>query len=452
MAASRRRMSRPNKLMTEKGAETNDAEIGYVLKSYPRTSETFIANEIYLLEQLGLRLRLFSILDLTDPQRHAVVDATKAPVQYLPQVTSLSDTFFPVWLWNNAPKFFRSHWRLLKIRPAAYLSTLLLALRFAFKYRTDSLWQHSFIKEFLQAGFIAEQVLAIGTIRHLHAHFCHSATTVAMMASRMCGVPFSFTAHAKDIYVQALNPSDLLPTKLRRAKFAVTCTEANHNHLRNLGVHNTPIHTVYHGLDTRQFAPRESAERESASPLLLTVGRMVEKKGFPVLLQACRLLNDGGVQFRCLFISGAGVGEPEIISLIHELDLADVVTVQPAVTQEELQKIYHRAALFVLPCQIAENGDRDGIPNVLVEAMAAGLPVVSTNISGIPELIEDGISGLLVPEKDASRLADAIAKLIASPALRVDLGRAAREKVCRQFDAEQNVKTLHRLFLDCLKG
>ena len=219
-----------------------------------------------------------------------------------------------------------------------------------------------------------------------------------------------------------------------------------------MGVNNTPIHTVYHGLNTRQFTPSESAEQESALPLLLTVGRMVEKKGFPVLLQACRLLKGNGVQFQCLFISGAGVREPEIVSLIQALDLADVVTVQPAVTQEELQKIYHQATLFVLPCQIAKNGDRDGIPNVLVEAMAAGLPVVSTDISGIPELIEDGVSGMLVPEKEAQRLAEAIAKLIASPALRMKFGRAAREKVCRLFDAEQNVKALHRLFLDCLKG
>ena len=349
--------------MTGQESAAVESEIGYVLKSYPRMSETFIANEIYLLEKLGLRLRLFSMLDLTDPQRHAVVDATKAPIQYLPQFTSLSESIFPIWLWNNAPPFFHSHWQLFKIRPGAYLSTLLMALRFAFKYRTNAWWQPSFIKEFLQAGFIAQQVLAIGTIRHLHAHFCHSATTVAMMASRLCGLPFSFTAHAKDIYVQALNPGDLLPLKLRRAKFAVTCTEANHKHLKNLGVPETPIHTIYHGLDTRQFTPRPPVESESPRPMILTVGRVVPKKGFHTLIQACRLLKDRGVQFQCLFISGAGVGEQEIVSLIEKLDLTDVITMRPAVTQEQLQKIYHQATLFALPCQIASNGDRDGIPN-----------------------------------------------------------------------------------------
>jgi glycosyltransferase involved in cell wall biosynthesis len=429
-----------------------EAEIGYVLKSYPRTSETFIANEIYLLEKLGLRLRLFSILKRNDPQRHAVVDATRAPVHHLPQVTPLSEMPFPAWLRRNAPKFFSSHWRLLKARPATYARTLLAAIRLAFKHHQGS-WRQpetAFIKEFLQAGYIAQQVLATGSIRHLHAHFCHSATTVAMFASQLCGLPFSFTAHAKDIYVRALNPGDLLQTKLRRAKFVVTCTKANQAHLASLGVKETPIYAIYHGLDTRQFAPRFTVAEERATPLLLSVGRLVEKKGFPFLIEACRLLKDKGYRFQCQIIGGAGPCEPQVVSLIHELELEDAVTLRPAVTQEELWMIYRQATLFTLPCQIVENDDRDGIPNVLVEAMAVGLPVVSTNISGIPELIEHGVSGLLAPQKDARALADAIAELLDSPALRQKLGAAAREKVCRLFDAESNVLELHRLFLECL--
>jgi hypothetical protein len=152
-----------------------EGEIGYVLKSYPRMSETFIANEIYLLEQLGLKLRLFSILDRRDPQRHAVVDAIRAPVEYLPQVTPLDESPFLAWLRLNGPKFFGSHWRLLKARPVNYARTMLAALRLAFKHRRTS-WRRpktSFIKEFLQAGAIAQSVLAAGAIRHLHAHFCH---------------------------------------------------------------------------------------------------------------------------------------------------------------------------------------------------------------------------------------------------------------------------------------
>jgi len=427
-------------------------EIGYVLKSYPRTSETFIANEIYLLEKLGLKLRLFSILKRNDPQRHAVVDATRAPLHHLPQVTPLSELPFPAWLRRNAPKFFTSHWRLLKARPMSYSRTLLAALRLAFKHRRGS-WRQpetGFIKEFLQAGYIAQQVLATGSIRHLHAHFCHSATTVAMFASQLCGLPFSFTAHAKDIYVRALNPGDLLQTKLRRAKFVVTCTKANQAHLAALGVKETPIYAIYHGLDTRQFAPRGDAVEDPVVPVLLSVGRLVEKKGFPFLIEACRLLKDGGYRFQCQIIGGAGPDAQRVASLIHELGLEDAVALRPAVTQEELRVIYQQATLFTLPCQIVENDDRDGIPNVLVEAMAVGLPVVSTNISGIPELIEHGVSGLLAPQKDARALAGAIAELLDSPTLRRKLGAAAREKVCRLFDAELNVLELHRLFLECL--
>ena len=431
-----------------------EGEIGYVLKSYPRMSETFIANEIYLLERLGLKLRLFSILDLSDPQRHAVVGATRAPVDYLPQVTPLNEAPFHAWLSRNAPKFFNSHWRLLKARPVNYARTFLAALRLAFKHRRAS-WRRpetGFVKEFLQAGHIAERVLAAGTIRHLHAHFCHSAATVAMFAGRLCSLPFSFTAHAKDIYVYALNPGDLLQTKLRQAKFVVTCVKANQERLASLGMKETPIYNIYHGLDTRQFAPRADVAEEPATPLLLSVGRLVEKKGFPVLIEACRLLKDRGYRFQCRIIGGPGPCERQVASLIHESGLEDVVELRPAVTQEELREVYRQATLFVLPCQIAGNNDRDGIPNVLVEAMASGLPVVSTNIAGIPELIERGVNGLLTPQKDARALADAIGQLLDAPALRRELGGAAREKVCRSFDAESNVLALHRLFLDCLNG
>jgi glycosyltransferase involved in cell wall biosynthesis len=382
------------------------------------------------------------------------VDATRAPVHHLPQLTPLSETYFPAWLRRNAPEFFDSHWRLLKARPLSYVRTMLAAIRLAFKHHQGS-WlrpETAFVKEFLQAGYIAQRVVAAGSIRHLHAHFCHSATTVAMFASQLCGLPFSFTAHAKDIYVRALNPGDLLQTKMRRAKFVVTCVKGNQTYLASLGAKETPIYTIYHGLDTRRFAPRSNTAEEPATPMLLSVGRLVEKKGFAFLIEACRLLKDRGYRFQCQIIGGAGPCERQIASLIHELELGDTVTLRPAVTQEELRVIYQQATLFTLPCQIVENDDRDGIPNVLVEAMAVGLPVVSTNISGIPELIEHGVSGLLAPQKDARALADAIAELLDSPALRQQLGAAAREKVCRLFDSESNILELHRLFLACLDG
>jgi glycosyltransferase involved in cell wall biosynthesis len=428
-------------------------EIGYVLKSYPRMSETFIANEIYLLENAGLKLRLYSMLDLSDPQRHAVVDATRAPVQYLPQFTPLNETSFRRWLRRNAPGCAASHGRLFRAHPLRYVNTMLAALRLAVTFRRGS-WRRpetAHLKEFMQAGCIAEDVLARGTIRHLHAHFCHTTTTVTMLASRLCGLPFSFTAHAKDIYVRELNPGALLPEKLRRAKFVVTCTAANRAHLAALGVEQTPIHTIYHGLNTRQFAPRSADAADSPDPLILSVGRLVEKKGFPDLLEACRRLRDRGYRFRCQIVGAPGRSAETIASLIGELKLEETVTLRPAVTQEDLRQIYQQAAMFVLPCRIAGNEDRDGIPNVLVEAMAMGLPVVSTTVSGIPELIAHGETGLLAPQQDPETLARRMAELLDSPALRRRLGCAARDAVCRSFDAEVNIRALHRLFLDCLR-
>ncbi len=426
-------------------------QIGYVLKAYARTSETFITNEIALLERRGLKLAIFSLLELTGQRRHAAVDAIQSPVHYLPPLSLLSETHFLKWLARNAPRFARSHWRVFTARPRSYLKTLFEAVRLSFKHRAGS-WRRpatAFIKEFLQAGFIAERVLASGRIRHLHAHFCHTSTTVTMFASRLCGLPFSFTAHAKDIYVAQMNPGDLLALKLRRAKFVVTCTAANRAHLEAISggvVGSASVYLVYHGLNPRQFAPAaEVASR--AVPLLLSVGRLVEKKGFPYLIEACRRLKDRGYVFECHIVAGAGADAEQVFSSIKASGLEDTILIRDMVTQEELRRIYQQATLFVLPCQITGNGDRDGIPNVLVEAMAMGLPVISTNVSGIPELIDDRVNGLLVPQKDAVALAEAIAKLLDAPALRRQLGEAAREKVCRRFDAEETIAGLHRLLV-----
>ncbi len=428
-----------------------EAEIGYVLKGFARTSETFITNEIALLERRGLKLTIFSFLELTGQLLHAAVETIKSPVHYLPPLTPLSEVHLLKWLALNAPAFARSHWRLVLARTFPYLKTLFEAIRLSYKHRRGSWLQPEtgFIKEFLQAGFIAEQVLSLDRIRHLHAHFCHTTTTVTMLASQLCGLPFSFTAHAKDIYVAQHNPGDLLSLKMSRAKFVVTCTDANQKHLEAIGGGNTPVHLVYHGLNPEQFAPALIAPTTEI-PLVLSVGRLVEKKGFPYLIEACRRLKDKGYVFQCQIVGGNGAYAEMIASSIKAANLEDTVLLRAAVTQEELQLIYQQTTVFVLPSQIIENGDRDGIPNVLVEAMAMGLPVVSTNISGIPELVDHGVNGLLVPQKDAESLAEAIAELLDNPALRDQFGMAAREKVCQEFDAALTVVALHRLFQDCL--
>jgi glycosyltransferase involved in cell wall biosynthesis len=430
---------------------SRDPEVGYVLKAFGRTSETFITNEIHLLESLGLKLSLFSIKRLEAEQQHGVISRIESPLTYLPEASPVDEMNFPEWMLTTLPRFAVSHLRLFGQHPLIYLLTLVEALIFCFRYRSSFFRPKKvFIKEFLQAGYIAQRVLRSGAIRHLHAHFCHGATTIAMFASCLSGIPFSFTAHAKDIYLGELNPGDLLMVKMRRAKFIVTCTEANRRHLESVGAPHAPIHTIYHGLDASLFTPSERAGDQEREPLILAAGRMVEKKGFDYLLKACYLLRLQGRSFKCLIVGGADKHSENLRWLIIGLQLEDVVSTQPSVTQEELKRIYERATVFALPCLITENGDRDGIPNVLVEAMAMKLPVVSTNISGIPELVQSGINGLLVPPKDEVKLADAIAALLDNPGLRHRLGEAARARILQSFDSRHNTVLLKELFNESL--
>ena len=359
----------------------------------------------------------------------------------------------PFWRWllDTLPRFADSHRFVIRRRPIAYAAALAEALRMSWRYRNAffSLPRKVFIKEFLQAGFIAADVLRRPSIRHLHAHFCHGATTIAMFASRLSGVPFSFTAHAKDIYLKELNPGDLLSRKMSRATFAVTCTWTNQRHLKATCPKNAPLHTIYHGLDISLFTP-PAAKKLEPTPVILSVGRFVEKKGFVYLVEACRFLAERGYRFECQIVGGRDASFEVVERRVQELRLAGVVKLRAAVTQEELKDIYERATVFALPCLVTDNGDRDGIPNVLVEAMAMQIPVVSTDVSGIPELIEPDVNGLLVPEKSPRALADAIAKLLDDADLREHLGKAARRKVQRLFDVRENTAVLRDLFTNVL--
>lgn len=421
--------------------------VGYILKGFPRRSEAFITNEIVLLEQMGLPLHLFSAFkgetNCTGPHGKTVM----SPLTYLPEDSDNTDSGFVSWLIANIPRYCSSHVRLFYRAPRRYLHTAwetwTLSLRCRNRFFT---WPKKvFYKDFLRAGAIADSILEAGNIRHLHAHFCHGATTMAMFASMLTGRPFSFTAHAKDIYLPKLNPGDLLPIKLRRAKFVVTCTGANHHHLQEVSAQSAPIHTIYHGVDTTRFAP-ETDRPVSSIPTILSVGRFVEKKGFSFLIEACRIIRDHGVTFHCRI-----VGEPDeqselVRDLIRRYGLEQNVSIEPGVTQEELRTIYHSATVFVLPCHIVDNGDRDGIPNVLAEAMASGVPVISTAVSGIPEILEDRRNGLLVTPRDPVALAKAIEELLVDSDFRNTLAHAGRETICRIFDSSQTTKRLFHLF------
>lgn len=428
------------------------AEIAYILKGYPRTSETFIINEIYLLEQLGLRLRLFAVKRIEGQKNHAVVEAIQAPLTYLPEATPLSEDSFPSWFRTNLPRFAPAVRKVFRNGKRAFFAAAAEMVKFSIAYRHAffSLPRTVFLKEFLQACYIAAEIVDEPKVKLIHAHFCHGATTIAMFVSRLTGLPFSFTAHAKDIYLRELNPGDLLPKKLQRARFVVTCTCANKTHLDAVCPDGARVHTIYHGLDTSKFRPSLRGRRPNRKPLVLSVGRLVEKKGFDYLVRACRKLKERGHDFECLIVGGRDKYADVIERLIRELQVEDVVTLRDAVTQEELKHIYEEAAMFCLPCQVTDAGDRDGIPNVLAEAMAMELPVISTNISGIPEVVQDGVNGLLVSSKNVDELVLSMEAVLSNPGFGERLGKAARKTILEVFDSSANTVVLNDLFVKTL--
>src|SRR5262249_6527930 len=308
-----------------------------------------------------------------------------------------------------------------------------------------------YVKEFLQAIAIADRLRGAPDIRHLHAHFCHGATTVTWLAASISGRTFSFTAHAKDIYTPSLNPAGLLARKLAAARFAVTCTEANRVYLEQYAG-RTPVYRVYHGLNA-EFAEIMAGEparpQTGASDAVLrivAVGRHVHKKGFDVLIDACANLAAQGVLLEATIIGESGDQTHALADRIARCGLADRVRLPRPLPRRALLGEYRRATVFCLPCRVSSDGDRDGIPNVLVEAMASGLPVVTTEVSGIPELVENDRNGLLVPPDDAVATAAALLRIFRDRALAERLAANGRAVVAERFDGDRLIGELATLF------
>lgn len=414
--------------------------VAYVMNGFPRLSETFIAHEIHQLERLGLDLRLFVVKREHEPKVHPVVAAIRAPLAHLPPVSSLSGTTLLAWLRRNLPAYLGAHARVALRHPLRWAGALGSALGLARAHG-----RKVFVKEFLQAGAIADEVLRDRAVAHLHGHFAHGVATITWLAARMSGRSYSFTAHAKDIYQEDLNPGDLLERKMGGARFVATCTCANADFLRRRHPRPCEVHTVYHGLDTDVFTPPPRVPRDGA-PLVLAVGRFVEKKGFDHLVEACARLRDEGADFRCLIVGEEGPALQPVRALVERHGLQRHVRLQGPVTQDELRRIYAQARVFALPCQVMEDGDRDGFPNVVAEAMAMGVPVVTTAISGIPEFIDDGVHGMLAPPRDAGAFAAALGRVLRDDALAARLSAAGRQRMCERFDSRRTTVALYELF------
>lgn len=403
-----------------------DGRVAYIMKRYPRLTETFILNEIRAMERLGADLQIFSLLPPEPPPHHPMVAEVRAPVTVLPMAAKGD------WI-----RLALAHGAIIKAAPLRYAAAFVRALWWSVQSPTPfSVW-----KQFIRGGFIATSCRTAG-IRHIHAHFANAPTAVARFASLMSGIPFSFTAHAKDLY---LTPKRVIMRRARAASFVSTCTRYNADYLRGLlGADEAhKINLVYHGIDLGHFSARRTSIA-SQTPLILSVGRLVPKKGHDDLIHACAILRNAGHEFRCMIV-GAGPLREELSALIARHDLADRVTLQGAMTHADLIGLYRQATLFALAPRIAEDGDRDGIPNVIAEAMAIGVPVVSTDVSGIPEVVRDNQTGLLVPPRHAPALADAIGRLLVHPSFAATLAAAARTLLEREFDLWAATATLHGL-------
>lgn len=406
------------------------APVAYILKRYPRLTETFILNEIRAMERLGEVLHVFSLLPPEPPPHHAMLSQVKARV-HVPVEGVLGA------LWS----VLRSHAGMLIARPGGYARALAAVARWTMtSSKPVSLW-----RQFARAGTIAHVCRAQG-VRHLHAHFANAPTTVAHLAHLMTGITFSFTAHAKDIY---LSKPRVLRRHLLAATFASTCTGYNARYLRQLAPEATSqkIRLVYHGIDLMAFdgAGAVAGPRPRASlPLILSVGRLVPKKGHEDLIRACAVLRQQGMRFECVIV-GSGPLRSELQAAIASRGLEKLVVLRGAMTQDDLIELYRRADLFVLAPRITEDGDRDGIPNVLAEAMAMKVPVVATDISGIPELVCHGQTGLLVPSRDSTALAVAMCRLLTDRALADRLAHAARQRLQSNFNLWETTRELQGL-------
>jgi len=298
---------------------------------------------------------------------------------------------------------------------------------------------------FLEAVYVAREMEKRG-ISHIHTHFAAGAASVAMIVHRLTGIPFSFTAHAFDLYKDPI----LLVEKIRSAEIIATISEYNKTYMKKLvpEIDGAKIHVIHCGIDMEVFTP---VPRESDGAIrILSVGRLEEKKGHRYLIEACSILKQRAVDFRCMIV-GEGVERDALQALIDAYGLQDSVVLKGAVFQEEIRAFYEDTDIFALACVSAGNADIDGIPVVLMEAMAMEIPAISTNISGIPELIEDGGNGMLVPQRDADALAEAIHRLIQDESLRETIRRNGRITVERAFDLRSEGAKLMDLFRESMK-
>ncbi len=399
--------------------------IAYLAPELPALSATFVYQEILELQRNGVSVVPISVhLPGLRAQEDEVRElAGKTRYLYrLPRRTLLANALVTA-----------------ITRPGKFIAALTALIGDVFRVGTFSRTAAGLVFRFLAASTVARVLVKTGC-SHIHAHFAHVPADIAMYASLLSGVPYSFTAHANDIFVHAW----LLEHKVRRSAFTVTISAFNRAHLTSQGAPPEKIHVVHCGVDAKAFAHRKP--RELHRPVRLgSLGRIVEKKGFDTLIRACRVLKDSGTPFT-LELAGDGPLKQDLLTLTRSLGLTGKIGFIGPLPHDRVPGWLDGLDIFVLACRKDREGDMDGIPVVLMEAMLSGVPVVSTRLTGIPELIEDRVSGYLVAPEDPRHLASVIEEVIGDDRLREQITRQAVEKIGQEFDLARNARMLASLF------
>ena len=389
--------------------------VGYVVKRYPRYSETFIVNEILAHEEAGLDVEIFALRGPEDTHFQDIISRVRAPVTYLPDRLQKTSDF---WLTlQNA---------------AGHCPTL---------WNTIGHFAGTDAREIAHGSALAALAVERG-ITHLHAHFATSAATAARFASHVTGIPYTFTAHAKDIFHDSVDPVDLAG-KITDARAVVTVSDFNVDYLNERYPSAAQkIHRIYNGLDLQRFPFTPAGDRR---PTIVAVGRLVEKKGFEYLIEACARLRDRGVPFTCKIV-GSGEREAALRDLIVQRGLQAEVDMLGSRPQREVIEIVRSAAVMAAPCIVGADGNRDGLPTVVLEAMALGTPCVGTDVTGMPEALIDEETGTCLAQRDVGALAQALDDYLTDSGRRERVAAAARRHIEREFDVHRNAAAVRALF------
>jgi len=399
-------------------------KVAYVVSRFPKITETFILREMVALREQGIDIELFPlVLEKTETMhKEAVAFKEAAHRSSLLSPKTIAAQFF--WLFH---------------KPGTYL-----ALWF------EVLFGHLFSLKFLLRALVAfpKAVLfakeaAETECDHIHAHFATHGATCAYLMHKLTGIPYSFTAHAHDIYVE----KPMLKRKLDSASFVATISNFNKNYLKSFypAVNVDKIHIVHCGVDTATYKAVDRKPEPGIAPILLCIASLEEYKGHRYLVEACRLLKSRGVPFKCLCIGGGDL-EADLKDRAATCKISKEMVFLGRLPQDEVRQHLSNASLLVLPSIIARSGKMEGLPVVLMEALAMNIPVVATDISGISELVESEVTGLLVPEKNPSELAEAMERQLSHPKEGMKMAKEGRQRVLSEFDIQDNAALLADLF------